>query len=414
MPIKAYKYRIYPNKTVAAKLEWTLDRCRELYNASLDERSSAYRVTRKIPIEFCGNVAVLNEAKPDGLSIGCYQQINDLPEIKESRPEYKEIGAHVLCNVIKRVDRAMAGFFSRIKKGQTPGYPRFKGKYRYNSFTYPDTKGLKLNGKVLTLPKIGMVNVKLHRPIEGTIKTATIKREGEHWYVVFACEAEACLHLPYTDEAIGIDLGVLHLATLSTGDTIENPKHYRRASKKLATLQQALSRKKRGSHRRKKAARQVAKHYRKIASQRRDYLHKQSRQLVNTYATIVFEDIKPAHLVKAPKPKQDEQGKYLPNGATAKAGLNKSIQDTGWSQLITMCESKAECAGSVLVIRVDPKYTSQVCSGCGTIKKKELSERWHSCECGCELDRDHNAAINILRLGLQQAMGGTRPTLARA
>src|SRR5947209_906815 len=117
---------------------------------------------------------------------------------------------------------------------------------------------------------------------------------------------------------------------------------------------------------------------------------------------LVFEDIKPANLSKRAKPKQDaETGPYLPNGASAKSGLNKSIQDAGWSQFITMCEYKAGYAG-VSVVRVDPKYTSQVCSGCGTVRKKELSERWHSCDCGTELDRDHNAALNILRLGSSQ------------
>jgi putative transposase len=144
----------------------------------------------------------------------------------------------------------------------------------------------------------------------------------------------------------------------------------------------------------------VAAIHRKIRNQRNDYLHKWSRWLVDTYEIIVFEDIKPTHLSKAPKPKQDEDtGQYLPNGANAKAGLNKSILDAGWSTFITLCKSKAANAGYTQVIKVDPKYTSQVCSRCGQVRKKKLSERWHSCECGCELDRDHNAAINILRLG---------------
>src|SRR5437899_2366092 len=138
MSIRSFKYRIYPNKATVEKLQWTLDRCRELYNAALDERSSAYRVTRRIPIEFCGNVAVLNVAASTGLSIGYIQQQNDLPCIKEMRPEYKEIGAHVLQNVLRRVDLAMQDFFRRVKKGQAPGYPRFQGKGRYDSFTYPD------------------------------------------------------------------------------------------------------------------------------------------------------------------------------------------------------------------------------------------------------------------------------------
>jgi putative transposase len=125
---------------------------------------------------------------------------------------------------------------------------------------------------------------------------------------------------------------------------------------------------------------------------------------------IVFEDLKPGNLSKAPKPKQDENGKYLPNGASAKAGLNKSILDAGWSTFITMCEYKAEWAGTVQVVRVDPRYTSQICSRCGQVRKKELSERWHSCECGCELDRDHNAALNILRLGVKAVLGRKGPT----
>jgi putative transposase len=201
---------------------------------------------------------------------------------------------------------------------------------------------------------------------------------------------------------------LLHFATLSSGDTIENPRYYRRAEKKLERAQQALARKKKRDKRtgckgirRKKAVQRVAQAHRKIRNQRNDFLHKQSRQLINTYETIVFEDIKPGNMSRAPKPKQDEEtGQYLPNGASAKAGLNKSILDAGWSQFITMCEYKAACAGT-RVVRVDPKYTSQVCSKCGTVVKKELSERWHSCACGAELDRDHNAALNILKLGLK-------------
>jgi putative transposase len=207
---------------------------------------------------------------------------------------------------------------------------------------------------------------------------------------------------PYTDEAVGIDLGVSKLATLSTGDVIENPKHYHKAEKKLAKAQQALSRKKRGSHRRKKAVQRAAKLHRKVRNQSNDYLHRWSRRFVNTYETIVFENITPANLSKRAKPKQDEgTGQYLPNGASAKSGLNKSIMDAGWSMFIAMCEYKAENADTVQVVKVDPKYTSQVCSSCGTVRKKA---RWHSCECGCELDRDHNAALNIKALWLGRSL----------
>ncbi|HYT28847.1 MAG TPA: transposase, partial [Ktedonobacteraceae bacterium] len=170
------------------------------------------------------------------------------------------------------------------------------------------------------------------------------------------------------------------------------------AEKKLARLQQALSRKKRGSHRRRKAGKLVGKAHRKVANQRRDFLHKHSRKLVNAYGVIVLEELQPVNMSKRPKPKQDENGTYLPNGAAAKGGLNKSIADAGWAIFQQFCTYKAEEAGRQ-VLFVNPKDTSQVCSGCGTVVKKDLSERWHSCECGTELDRDHNAALNILRLG---------------
>ncbi len=152
--------------------------------------------------------------------------------------------------------------------------------------------------------------------------------------------------------------------------------------------------------------------YRKVRNQRADFLHKQSRKLVDRYQIIVFEQLQTANLVKRPKPKQDENGTYLLNGAAAKGGLNKSISDAGWSMFVGMCTSKAEEAGRT-VLQVNPKYTSQVCSGCGTVRKKTLEERWHSCECGTELDRDHNAALNILRLGFKH-LAGKQPTLARA
>jgi putative transposase len=249
----------------------------------------------------------------------------------------------------------------------------------------------------VSLSKIGSIKVKLHREILGKMKTCTIKREGSQWYAVFTCEVET-QPFPACDDAVGIDLGLLHFATLSTGETIENPRYFRQAEKKVVKLQQSLTRKKSGSHRRKKAVKLVTKAHRKVRNQRHDFLHKHSRSLVHRYGLIVFEDLHPANMSKHPKAKQDEKGAYLPNGASAKGGLNKSIGDAGWSMFTQMCVAKAENAGR-RVIFVDPKYTSQICSSCGQVRKKTLAERWHSCACGTELDRDHNAAINILALG---------------
>lgn len=381
LSIRTYKYRLYPTKQQCERLQWILDRCRELYNAALQERKEAWKYARK--------------------SVGYYDQQNDLPEIKELRPEYKEIGAHVLQNVLRRVDLAYKAFFRRVKNGEKPGFPRYQGKNRYDSFCFPDHDNWKLEGSRLRLSNIGSIKVKLHRPLQGRVKTCTVKHEGQHWYGVFVCEIEVKdFHKSsYTDDAVGVDLGLYHFAALSTGDLIENPRYYRVSEAKLAKAQQALSRKKRESNRRKKAARRVSKHHRKIRNRRQDFLHKQSRWLVDTFETIVFEDLAPSKMSKAPQPKQDEKtGQYLPNGASQKAGLNKSILDAGWSTFVAMCESKAACAGTVQVVKVDPYKTSQVCSGCRHEgPHKDLSERTHTCEnCGLVLDRDINAAVNIL------------------
>ncbi len=299
-----------------------------------------------------------------------------------------------------------------MRNGETAGYPRFKGKHRYDSFTYPDGAGWKFDGRCLHLSKVGSIRVKLHRKIEGKIKTVTIKREIDQWYVVFSCEVETPTPLPVSSEDVGIDLGVTHLATLSNGEMIEHPRYYRKAEITLEKRQQALSRKKKGSHRRERAKRLTGLAHRKIARQRRDFLHKQSRQLVQRYQMLVFEDIQTSDLVRKPKPKQDESGMYLPNGAAAKGGLNKSMLDASWGMFVAMCSAKAAEAGRTL-LKVNPQFTSQVCSGCGQVKKKDLSERWHSCDCGAELGRDVKAAIKILVRGKQQ-LGGKRPTSATA
>lgn len=430
MSIKAYKYRIYANKQTQEKLQWVLDRCRELYNAALSERKDAYQQYQRSTI-IAGSqrtVAATMVASQRVESISFYGQKRDLVEIKEVlRPEYQEIASHVLQDVLLRLEKAFRAFFRRMKNGEQPDYPRFQGRNRYDSFTYPDGAGWKLDANArppdkkgmvrvnLRLTKIGTVKLHLHRDLAGRIKTLTIKREGEHWYAIFTCEIGKPEALSVSHEDVGIDLGVTHFAALSTGEFIENPRHYRRAEKRLKKLQRALSRKKRGSHRRKKAVQAVAKAYRKIRNQRADFLHKESRKLVNQYQVIALEDLRVKNLIKAPAPKQDENGQYLPNGASAKAGLNKSILDAGWSMFTEMVSVKAASAGRTVIL-VDPFKTSQVCSQCHKEgPHKDLAERVHTCVyCGLVLDRDTNAALNILQAAHQQLSVGTRPTRATA
>lgn len=348
--LKAYKYRLYPNKKQVEKLQWTLDRTRELYNAAIQERRDAYEVMVKRHTNYYEDATRKHLTKEHALNYN--QQAAQLPEIKESRPEYNDIHSQVLQDVLRRVDKAYRAFFRRFREGKTPGYPRFHGYGRYDSFTYPQSGFSLTADNRVCLSKIGSIKVKSPkgkkaRPPVGAMKTCTIKRETNHWFIIFICEVEQEIVYHPSEEAVGIDLGLLHFATLSDGRTIENPRHLRNSETKLKKLQKALSRKKRGSTRRRKAAQQVGKAHRHIRNQRKDFHHKEARKLVTTYQTVVFEKLAPSNMSKRPKPKQDETtGHYLPNGASTKAGLNKSILDAGWGQFQQICVNKAECAGS--------------------------------------------------------------------
>lgn len=358
--LKAFKYRLYPTQPQLRDLDRTLMLCRSLYNAALQERREAYRKA--------------------GKTVGFYEQKRYLPEIRTELPEYKGVHSQVLQNVIERIDLAFQGFFRRVKAGQKAGYPRFKGRERYDSFTFPQagTTGVKLQegGKRVLLYGIGSVKCKLHRPLEGRLKTATVKREGEHWYIVFTCEVEP-RPLPPNDQAIGIDLGTNpHFLITSDGEMVEAPRYFQRAQAKLATAQRSLARKKRGSNRRKQAGRRVAKLHRKIANQRKDFHHKLARRLVNRYGTIVHEDLNILGL--------------------ARSRTAKGVLDAGWAQFLAILAYKAEEAGR-RVVGVDPKHTSQDCPVCGHREKKPLWVREFTCPaCRASLHRDVAAAINIL------------------
>ncbi len=395
---KADKFRFYPTKQQEKKLFWTLTRCRELYNAALAERREAYEMHVRQHPNYYDETTRKQLARE--LTVGYHEQKRDLPMIKsELREEYQEIHSQVLQDVLLRLKKAFDHFFRRVKNGETPGYPRFQGRNRYNSFTYPQDGAFSVtHDSRVSLSKIGSIKVKFHREMQGTPKTCTIKYEAGQWYVVFSCEVEVPEPLPAVESEIGIDLGVTHFAALSDGTFLESPRYFRKGQKALKRKQQHLDRCKQGSHRREKARKQVAKAHRKIANQRRDFHQKEAAKLVHTHQVIVFEDLQLANLVKRAKPKKDEQtGKYLHNGASAKSGLSKSILDNGLGQFVQIVSCKAAWAGRN-VYKINPKNTSQICSACGKKgPKKHLSERVHTCTCcGVVLDRDTNAAINIL------------------
>lgn len=361
MQMKAYRYRLFPTKSQVSQMEQTLEICRWVYNETLAMRKNAWEQEQR--------------------HISYYESKRQIPLWKKERPELSTVYSQVLQNVTLRVDLAFKAFFRRLKSGEKPGYPRFKGKGRYDSFTYPQS-GFKLDGDRLHLSKIGDVRVVLHRPVEGTIKTLTIRRSATgKWYACFSVEYDPT-PAPQKESVVGIDVGLESFATLSNGEKIENPRFFRTDEKALAKAQRKLSKAEKGTPERKKARKIVAHVHERIANRRLNFAHQTSRKVVDRFGTIVFEDLNITNMQK-------------------NHHLAKSIADVAWNMFITITESKAEDAGS-RVILVNPRNTSQMCSRCGMIVAKTLSDRVHSCShCGLVMDRDQNAAINIMRLGLQ-------------
>lgn len=353
--VKAYKYKLKTNAKFVAGCSATLNICRELYNAALQERRDAYQI--------------------NGLSINYHAQAVQLPQIKQVREDVGEVYSQVLQDTLRRVDKAFDAFFRRCQNGETPGYPRFKSASRYGSFTYPQS-GFRLEGDKIHLSKIGSCRVRLSRPIEGAIKTCTIKREIDGWYVVFAVEENQSRFFPKTGDAVGIDVGIENFATLSTGEVVENPEFLRESEAELKTAQRKVSRRKKGSKRRRKAVNLLRKQHQKIQRQRADFHHKTALNIVREFDAIAVEDLNIRGMVK-------------------NHHLAKSISDAAWSQFFAITKVKAESAGRTFE-RVNPRYTSQDCSRCGHRNKITLATRIYRCsQCGLVIHRDHNGAINV-------------------
>jgi len=372
MTYNTSKEKLRPTPTQERALDEVLWRCRDLYNAALEQRITAYQRRH--------------------ITVSRFEQEAELKAIRAEFPEYAAVHSHILQDVLARLDKTYQAFFRRVRRGEKAGFPRFKGRNRFHSFTYKEYgNGARLDNGSLVLSKIGRISVHWSRPIEGTPKTVTISREADGWYVAISCADVPMKSLPPTGQETGIDLGLESFATLAHGQPICTPSYYRNAEAYLRRCQRRVARRKKGGHRRRKAVALLAKAHQHIARQRRDFHHKEARKLVQAYDVIYHEDLRVANMVR-------------------NHHLAKSISDAGWSAFLAILTFKAANAGK-RVQAVNPAFTSQRCSGpgCEAMVQKGLSVRWHECpECGTSLHRDHNAALNILRLGQEHGRRGYR------
>ncbi|MGW3246124.1 RNA-guided endonuclease InsQ/TnpB family protein [Streptomyces sp. NPDC001070] len=390
--IRAYKFLLRPTvgQTIALG-EMLRDHC-SLYNGALQERRDAYRHVSKSTVRYGDQSAQLKEIRAFD------------PE-RQGRWSFSSQQA-----TLRRLDKAFAAFFRRAKAGEKPGYPRFRGTGHFDTVDFPkDGDGCRWDSTPhdpvtrVRFQGIGHVRVHQHRRVAGKVKTVSVKREGKRWYVILTAEQARPEPLPPTGSVVGIDLGIANLLADSNGHFVPNPRHGRNAAAKVEAAQQALSRCKRGSKRRRKAVEKVARLHRKAGRQRLDHAHKTALKLVREHDFIAHEDLRIHNMSRAPEPKPDPDrpGGFLPNGAASKAGLNRSIADTGWGVFLAILNAKAESAGRE-VMAVDPRNTSRRCPECGHTAKENrpTQEKFHCVACGHHAHADTVGALNVLRAGL--------------
>src|SRR5215813_994877 len=358
---RTYEFKLRLNKSFVDACERELEHSRQIYNAALAERISCYQIT--------------------GASLGYNEQSRHLTEAR-TLPEVKSHLRTIQQDALERVEEAFKGFFRRVQNGEKPGFPRFKCKDRYHTFSqkYEKVRPGPIKGDKLMVPGVGSCRVRLSRPIEGQCKQLRITRRVDGWYALIVCETPKPAPLPPTGQTVGVDVGISSFATLSTGEEIENPRRLKNALDNLKRQQRWLSRKKKGSKRRAKQRIKVAKAHLKVARSRKDFHHKVSTDLVRRFDAITVEDLNIRGMVK-------------------NRHLAQAISDVAWGSFFTITKSKAENAGRTFE-RVDPRYTSQICSKCGERQKMPLAVRVYECaRCGFVIGRDHNSAITIDRAG---------------
>lgn len=373
--LRSYRYRLYPSQSQEGLLEQTLETCRRWYNTCLAERKEAYETEKR--------------------TVGKFEQLCKVKELKRSDPYASHIHSHMLQVVVQDLDRAFQAFFRRVKAGERPGYPRFKGRSRFDSFGLKEYgNGFKLDGRRLKLSGVGRLRVRWHRPMEGAIKTVRICRQAGKWYASFACEVEPT-PLPSTGQSAGADVGIHHLLATSEGEIVENPRWYGGSQAKLRMLQRRVARRTKGGSNRGRAILALQRQHEYISNGRKDFLNKLAHSLIARYDFIALEDLQI-------------------NGMVRNHRLSKSILDAGWGYLKQRLADKAAEAGRQVVL-VNPSYTSRTCSSCGAhFADLSLSDRWIECPCGLSLDRDVNAALNILYRAVGSSLSRPKSRYLRA
>ena len=367
---KAYKYRAYPNKKQEQIMLALLNTHRNLYNEALSQRKNFYESQKR--------------------TITYKEQSAQLTQDRKTNSELSCANFSSCQRTLRRLDKAYKAFFRRVKKGEKPGFPRFKGYGRFDTVEFTEGDGAKLTkeGKAYLGTHVGNVKLKMHRPIEGTIKTISFRKQADGWYVVFCCVMPDKKVEPSTNPSVGIDLGLKAFFVDSNGQQVKPPKLYQKAQKKLKRLQRDVARKKRGGSNRRKSVKHLAKFSQHVSNQRRDFHHKIALDLVKKYGKIAHEDLNVKGMIRS-------------------LNLAKSTHDAGWSGFIAILSHKAESAG-VEVVAINARHTTQTCSNCGMVRgapvpcgclpavSLTLKDRLYNClHCGFSLDRDFNAAINI-------------------
>lgn len=358
---RSFKYRLWTNANQEHELAVMLETHRRLYNACLAERRERH--------------------ENDKTTVRYAEQSAKFKVDRRTNPYHARLNFSSAQATMRRLDKAFQNFFRRVKAKQKAGYPRFKAFDRFRSIEFPaHGDGIRLKGDRLRVQHVGVVRVKLHRPVQGTIKTVTLKREAGKWFVVVSCDLGEVKIPPSEDPPVGIDVGLEKFLTTSNGETVANPRYLKTALPELRRKQRSLSRKKKGGKNRRKARVAVAKAHARVANLRREHHHQIALKLVRRYGLVAVESLSIKNM--------------LGNDRLARA-----ISDVAWGNFLLTLRSKAGSAG-VAFVEVNPRGTSQECSACGRVVRKDLSQRRHSCDCGCSMDRDENAARNILARGL--------------